>query len=167
MKTRAAHVWPPHIQAQIDAYRAQHGAPPSTAPKSSGGKAADLGDQFYRSLWERNYARYLNWLLAQKRVAGWAYEPHEFWFPGIERGTRSYLPDFRVDALDGTHAWHEVKGWLDPQSKTRMKRMAQFFPAEKVILIDAAWFRASKQIAAVVPGWETGEKASGERGRRR
>lgn len=123
-----------------------------------GGKREDLGGRYFRSTWEANYARYLNFLLDHGDLLGWEYEPKTFRFPGIERGAFEYRPDFLVKKQTGAE-WHEVKGWMDPKSKTRLKRMAKYFPAEKVVVIDATWFRrANDQLAALIPGWERGRK---------
>ncbi len=58
------------------------------------GRAPDLGDTYFRSRWERNWARYLNFLVQHGEITGWEYEPKTFWFHKIKRGTRSYKPDF-------------------------------------------------------------------------
>jgi len=52
--------------------------------------------KYYRSKWEANYARYLEWLKSKGEIQGWLHEPETFWFDGIKRGCLSYLPDFRV-----------------------------------------------------------------------
>lgn len=120
------------------------------------GKREDLGETFFRSRWEANYARYLNALLAGGTITGWEYEPQTFWFEAIRRGVRSYTPDFRVDMWDGTHEWHEVKGWLDAKSKTKLKRMKKYHPKEKVIVIDERFFRQCERtgFAGTIPFWE-------------
>ncbi|MCV6900732.1 DUF1064 domain-containing protein, partial [Escherichia coli] len=89
--------------------------------------------RFFRSSWEANYARYLNWLIAQGEIAKWEFECQTFVFHGITRGVISYTPDFKVYSKDGSHEWHEVKGWMDAKSKAKLKRMAKFYPAEKVV----------------------------------
>ena len=38
----------------------------------------------------------LEWLKKNKQIKKWEHEPETFWFEGIMRGCRSYLPDFRV-----------------------------------------------------------------------
>jgi hypothetical protein len=89
----------------------------------------------------------------------WAHEPHTFWFDGVKRGCVSYLPDFRVDNKDGTHEWHEVKGWMDARSATAIKRMAKYFPAEKLIVIrEKQYSGLRRKLGALVPGWEDSER---------
>jgi hypothetical protein len=120
------------------------------------GRRSDLGDQHFRSSWEANYARFLNWRITRGEVLSWEFEKHRFEFEAIRFGTRSYLPDFKVVMPDGKHEWHEVKGWMDRKSATKLKRMAKYFPEEKVVVIGADWFRAAKRsgLSAMVGGWE-------------
>lgn len=110
---------------------------------------------YFRSKWEMNYARYLEWLRERGEIKAWEYEPTTFWFEAIKRGTRSYTPDFRVTERNGKVAYHEVKGWMDDRSKTKLKRMAKYHPEVKILLIDADTFRSIAATASkVVPGWE-------------
>jgi len=90
---------------------------------------------YYRSGWEPKYAIYLESLKKMKAIKEWEYEPDTFWFEDIRRGTRSYLPDFKITYLDDTVEYHEVKGWMDAKSKTKLKRMAKYYPEIKLILI--------------------------------
>jgi len=134
------------------------GAMNSGYSRTRGGKRSDLGNRYFRSAWEANYARYLNFLLAKGEIAGWDYECQTFTFDAINRGTRAYTPDFKVVAHDGSHVWHEVKGWMDATSKTRLKRMAKYYPKEQVIVIGAEWFRAASRgpLPGLIAGWEKG-----------
>jgi hypothetical protein len=124
--------------------------------RSAGGRREDLGGTYFRSSWEANYARVLEWYRSKGRIRSWAYEAKTFIFDAIKRGTRAYTPDFRVEGLSGCVEWHEVKGWMDPKSATRLRRMAKYYPAERVRVIDEAWFRNARQsgLSAVIPGWE-------------
>jgi hypothetical protein len=112
--------------------------------------------RFYvRSMWERNYALYLQWLVERGEIAAWDYECETFWFGGIKRGVVSYLPDFKVTENSGKHIWHEVKGYMDARSKTKLKRMKRFYPHEKVIVIDAkVYYALRSQVKNLVPGWK-------------
>lgn len=89
--------------------------------KSVIGRREDL-NQFFRSNWESNVARWFN-----HQDKAWQYEPKVFSFldHGIKRGTVSYCPDFKVGTL-----WVEVKGFLDPKGKTAIKRFRRFYPKE-------------------------------------
>src|SRR4051812_46374772 len=71
-------------------------------------------------------------------AAVWEYEPDTFWFEKIKRGVRSYLPDF-ID-MNGT-SYHEVKGWMDPKSVTKIKRMANY-PAVKLVVITGKEYKS-------------------------
>ncbi len=118
------------------------------------GKRADLEDRFFRSSWEANYARYLNFLVSAKSIWKWEYEIQTFEFKGIKRGTRFYTPDFKVYEKDGSYAWHEVKGWMNPKSKTQLSRMSRYHPDEKVIVIDSKAYRAIAKQFKTLPNWE-------------
>lgn len=124
---------------------------------------------YFRSLWEMNFARVLQWHLDTKTpfkdkiLISWAYEPETFIFHAIQKGTRSYKPDFKVVYQDGQtsmfdyhpHFWCEVKGYLKPQDRTKLNRMAKYYPAEVVHVIDGTWFKANIMFyRSTVPGWE-------------
>lgn len=130
----------------------------SAFSRAKKGTREDLG-MFFRSRWEANYARFLNLLVRQGKVASWAYEAHTFVFEAIKRGTRSYTPDFKVTYPDGRVEWHEVKGWLDQKGRTRLERMARYYPSETVVVIGEAWFKSAVRsgLAGALPHWETKE----------
>ena len=113
----------------------------------------DIG-MFVRSSWEANYVRYLNWLISLGKIDRYEYEKHTFRFDGVKRGPYIYIPDFKVFYPDGHHEWHEVKGWMDSKSRSKLKRMAKFFPEEKVVVIDRPIYKSIEQYEAMIPGWE-------------
>ena len=115
------------------------------------------GKKYYmKSLWERNYARYLNFLKDCKSIKDWEYEPFTFLFDAIRSGTRTYKPDFKVYENNGKYVWHEVKGWMDSRSFTKLKRMAKYFPNERILLIDKEQYYAiARQVKKLIPNWET------------
>jgi hypothetical protein len=114
----------------------------------------DVGISF-RSSWEANYARYLNFLKSTGKVQGWKYESKTFWFEKIKRGCRSWKPDFEVVLPSGEIEYHEVKGWMYPRSKTALKRMRIYHPDVGVVLIDQHRYRAiSKSVCKIIPNWE-------------
>jgi hypothetical protein len=84
------------------------------------GKRDDLGGQFFRSNWESDFARWLNY-----RKKEWTYEPDVFSFleHGVKRGTISYCPDFKVGTL-----YIEVKGYLDGRGRTAIRRFKKYYP---------------------------------------
>ena len=86
----------------------------------------------------------------------WEHEPETFWFEGIKRGCMSYLPDFRVVEKSGQVEYHEVKGWMDDRSKTKIRRMAKYHPEVSLLVVDAQQYRAlERTAAALVDGWES------------
>jgi hypothetical protein len=110
---------------------------------------------YYRSRWEANYSRYLEWLKKVGEIVEWEHEPHTFWFEGIKRGCVSYLPDFGVHNKNGAIEFHEVKGWFDHKSKTKIKRMAKYYPDIKLIVIAKKEYNAiSQKVACLIQGWE-------------
>lgn len=136
---------PPEVVAQIKPER-----PSSAGWREIGGKRC-----FFRSKWEANYARYLEWLKARGEIAEWDHEPRTFWFEAIKRGVRSYLPDFEVTEIGGGTSYHEVKGHFDARSQTKLKRMRIYHPAVRVVLVDASAYRKlALQVRALIPGWE-------------
>ena len=102
----------------------------------SGKYECSKGSVYFRSLWEANWAVYLDWLIKKGEIKDWQYEPERFFFDRQKLGTQSYCPDFKVFGTDGSVWYEEVKGRMDPISKTRMKRMKKYHPAIKVNIID-------------------------------
>lgn len=122
---------------------------------SQDGYRDDLPGIYFRSRWEANYARYLNRLKLLGEIRDWAHEPETFWFLKIQRGVRSYKPDFRVEMMDGSHHYVEVKGYMDPRSRTKLKRMRIHHPKVDVRLVDEAAYKLlEKEIGPLVTNWE-------------
>lgn len=129
--------------------------PQTQHKRSKIGKRPDLCNQFFRSAWEANYARYLNLLIKAREITRWEFEPDTFEFDGIKRGTRFYTPDFKVFNNNGTFEYHEIKGYMDARSATKLKRMKKYHPKIKLILIDKVGYAAIAKIASkLVSGWE-------------
>lgn len=127
--------------------------PNSVYTNSKGGTREDLG--FYvRSAWEANYARYLNWLKQKGEIHEWEYEVDTFWFEKIKRGTRSYTPDFKVWKTSTEYEYHEVKGYMDQKSKTKLKRMEKYYPNETVLVIGSEEYKAIKEWSRLISNWE-------------
>lgn len=110
---------------------------------------------FFRSLWEANYALYLDFLIKQNKIKDWKYEVDTFWFEQIRRGTRSYKPDFKIVNNDESIEYHEVKGWMDPKSITKLKRMKKYHPNIKLVVIDGDYYKdIKKKIGRVIGFYE-------------
>lgn len=127
-------------------------------PKKHGfksGKRSDLGDIHFRSGWEANYARYLNFLMKQNVIWNWEYECETFWFNEIKRGVRSYLPDFKVWQTPTKFYFVEVKGYMDSKSKTKIKRMAKYYPKVKLEVVGRKqYFEIKVKLSKLIPNWE-------------
>jgi hypothetical protein len=112
--------------------------------------------KYYRSMWEANYARYLEFLKMHGNILEWVHEPETFWFKDVLRGCRSYLPDFKVTNKNGSIEYHEVKGWMDNRSVTKLKRMKKYHPQIRMILIEARQYREIKnKLSRLIEGWES------------
>lgn len=122
--------------------------------RATKGYAPDIGQVFFRSMWEANYCRYLDWLKHQGEIIDWAYEADTFIFHGVTRAPVTYTPDFKVTELDGSVIYHEVKGWMDPKSKSKLKRMAKHYPHVRLIVVDEDGYKAvARSVSAIVPNW--------------
>lgn len=117
----------------------------------------DIGGttNYYRSRWEANYARHLEQLRMSGDIAQWRHEPTVFFFDGAKDGVVSYLPDFEVTNMDGSVVFHEVKGWMDARSKTKIQRMQEHHPSVRLLVIDAkAYEKLERAVSAQIPEWE-------------
>jgi hypothetical protein len=131
-------------------------APAFTSPRGKGGRREDLNNIYFRSRWEANWARYLNFLIRQGQIRSWEFEPDTFEFIGIRRGGRFYTPDFKIINNDGSIEYHEVKGWMTGQGATKIKRMRRYHPRVKLLLVDRSQYRSvASTLSRVIPGWET------------
>lgn len=128
---------------------------PSGVSRAKSGRRADLGGLFVRSSWEANWARYLNLLQSQGAIKGWRYEKKTFEFAAIKRGSRFYTPDFEVEENDGRIVYHEVKGYMDQRSATKLKRMKKYFPDVELILVRKKELaEVRRKFGALIPHWE-------------
>lgn len=77
---------------------------------------------FFRSTWEANYARYLNYIGVK-----WKYEPITYNLAN----NKTYTPDFLLE--DGTIV--EIKGWLTKQGKEKLNAFTKEYPNVTVIIV--------------------------------
>lgn len=115
---------------------------------------SDGKEYVMRSMWESNYASYLDWLISKKHILDWEYEPDTFWFLKIKRGVRSYKPDFKVFKTKKDVEYHEVKGYMDSRSRTKIKRMAKYYPDVKLIVIDEDSYKSIKSAVGRMLNWD-------------
>ena len=128
--------------------------------QSKSGKREDLGNRYFRSSWEANYARYLNWLIEKGEIRSWEYESETFEFP-VKRGNTRYLPDFKVTNNNNSVEYHEVKGYMTNDSRVKLNRMAKYYPDVKLILIDAPIYEdLSRQLKHLIPNWENRQRSN-------
>ncbi len=115
----------------------------------------EIGEKtfFARSSWEANIAAYLEFQKTHGIIKDWFHEPETFWFLNIKRGVRSYLPDFKVIKNDDTFYFIEVKGYMDAKSKTKMKRLAKYYPEIELQLIDQKRYNEIKKSKGLFKGW--------------
>ena len=130
------------------------------------GRRPDIGEMYFRSSWEANYARYLMWLQARGEIERWEYEPETFWFEAIKRGVRSYKPDFKVWEK-GRIYYVEIKGWMDAKSKTKLRRMKKYHPSVEVQVVNERQYVAlARTLSRLIPNWETRATAASVRGKK-
>jgi len=125
---------------------------------AKGGKRPDLNDIYFRSSWEANVFRYIQFLIKNNKVASCAYEPDIYRFENVKRNPISYTPDFRVTYPDGHWEYWEVKGYMDSESRSKLKRMDKFFPTVPIKIIDAAEYAAIAKWSRLIPNWEKGDE---------
>lgn len=129
--------------------------PQTRGRRGRGGRRDDLGGRYFRSSWEANWARYLNWLKSIGEIVDWEYESETFEFKTIKRGNRFYTPDFKIANKDGSIQYDEVKGYMDAKSRTKLRRMEKYYPKVKIVLVDEdAYYAVAKQVRNFIPNWE-------------
>lgn len=133
----------------------------SAAPKrdkttwKSGWRTIGGRGAFFRSSWEANYARYLDYRKRCGLISRWEHEPLTFFFPGVISGPVSYLPDFRVTNKDASTEYHEVKGWMDAKSKLKLRRMKKHHPSIRIFVRSSKWFKQwNSKLKAIIHEWE-------------
>lgn len=114
-----------------------------------------IGDRdfFVRSSWEANIAAYYEFQKVNGLIIEWEYESVTFWFEAIRRGVRSYKPDFKITKADNSIYFTEVKGWMDPKSKTKLSRMAKYHPQVIIDLIDERRYKEICKVKNLIPFW--------------
>lgn len=111
--------------------------------------------KFFRSRWEANYARYLEYLKKKREIKDWNYETKLFLFNGEDKGVRAYLPDFEIKTFNGNIEYHEVKGWYDNKSKQKIQRMKKHYPSVILKLIrEKEYKNIGKKYSNLLEGWE-------------
>lgn len=111
---------------------------------------------FFRSRWEANYCRYLEFLKQRGRIKDWKHEPYTILF---ENENSSYLPDFEVERNNGTKEIHEVKGWFDDRSEHKIELMLTQHKELKLKIIFGKMYRLIElKFGQKIDGWEFVQK---------
>lgn len=92
------------------------------AKNGNRGKWTWYNETHFRSTYEARFAKALD-----KRGWAWVYEPKRF-----RLSTTSYLPDFFVPTMK---CYVEIKGWLDPNSKEKIRLFREEHPELPVVVI--------------------------------
>jgi hypothetical protein len=96
----------------------------------------------------------LNWSIALGLVLRWKYEDLTFEFP-VPKGSKFYTPDFHVWLPNGESEFHEIKGYMDAKSKTKLGRMQTHYPQHHIKVIGKVEYAAVRDsVAALIPHWE-------------
>lgn len=121
------------------------------------GIRADLNNQYFRSRWEANYARYLNYLISiGEPILKWEYEPERFNFSKVRTKPYYYTPDFCIIFTDNHREYHEIKGWDYGNGQKARRRFRKYFPQHRLILRNKVWYSSlfKKGVDKVIPNWE-------------
>lgn len=94
-----------------------------------GGTREDLG-MYFRSGWEANFARVLNF-----EGKTWTYEHQTFELN--DPHVHSYTPDFYVHDED---TYYELKGRMNDKDRIQLRLMDELYPEVKLILIEGAQY---------------------------
>jgi len=123
--------------------------------RCSGGRRVDLGDKFFRSGWEANYARILNLQSDQGEIHRWEFEPDRFKF-AVAKGPRSYTPDFKVWTEEGGDFHYvELKGWMDEKSQLKLQLMSRFHPDVPIRVVGQTEYKKLQaEFSPRIPCWE-------------
>lgn len=98
--------------------------------KTKKGKRADLGDDVFKSSYEANTARWL-----KLNGVSYVYEEKAFLFNKelLQKGPFLYTPDFFLKSpLKGWETMKiiEVKGYFDPASRAKIRRLKKYYPED-------------------------------------
>lgn len=117
---------------------------------ANGGKRTDLNNQYFRSSWEANYSRLLNYLKERYIIKSWEYEPQQF-----DIGGNTYCPDFRVESINGSIGYHEVKGYKSALGTQKINKFQELYPELPLTLIDEkVYINLAHTYSRSIPGWE-------------
>jgi len=114
------------------------------------GKREDLGDDFFRSPTEANFAR----ALVSLKIP-YEFEKRVFTFANYERKPFQYIPDFKILPHKSksawgkqfTPGWYEIKGWMNSESRSKLKRFRICYPEEAKKMTVVVYARSDRAAA--------------------
>lgn len=116
-----------------------HNHPSYTSGK--GGKREDLGGQYFRSMWEANFARVMNY---EGKI--WEYETKTFQLTSA----LSYTPDFLIDGV-----YYEIKGIESPSYIEKFALFKEIHPEIEIVVIDGTkYLEMTKKYKKLIKEWE-------------
>jgi len=142
-----------------DSPAASHGNFYERSSASRGWRVIGGVRRYFINRMEADYFRYLSWLKGKGLIREFEHQPkREFDFMkfGVRRGPSSfYRADFRVEQVKAGEYYVEVKGYMDPKSKTKLKRMSKYYSdvrVDVVVVKDMIDIEASAGM--LIKGWE-------------
>lgn len=116
-----------------------------TSPRAARAKAGirrDIGDYYFFSRWEANYARILNFLGKK-----WIFQPRIF-----RLKNQNYTPDFYLPEED---MYIEIKNFLTDYSEKRDKEFRELYPNLKLkMILKGEYLMLQKKFASKIKTWE-------------
>jgi hypothetical protein len=121
-----------------------YGKHPITTKGFKYGKREDLNNQFFRSTWEANFARILEY-----EHKSYEFEKYRFTIK-MNNQDYTYLPDFKVDDI-----FYEIKGFWYDDAKLKVEAFKQQYPNIKLIIIDFDKYNELKlKYKSLIKNWE-------------
>lgn len=121
---------------------------PSSNGKGLGGKRPDLNNQYFRSMWEANFARVLKY----KNIE-YKYEEKIPIYDENNNLLCIYVPDFYLPKYD---SYIEIKGKWEKGAKEKVQLFKKYFPNKKITIIEQTNYKCIKRIyQKKISHWET------------
>lgn len=121
-----------------------YGKHPITTKGFKSGKRIDLNNQYFRSTWEANFARIIQYNNKQ-----YEYEKHVFPVK-IDGNDCTYLPDFKIDNI-----FYEIKGYWYDDAKIKTEAFMQQYPEIKLVIVDSEkYYKLRNKYKKLIDNWE-------------
>ena len=85
----------------------------------------------FDSQFERDWAKYLQFLLERGKLKAWVYHPakFDFWEFGYRKKPYEYQPDFCIWEDEDTYVYQECKGYIETKDISRIRRANKHYDA--------------------------------------